>query len=287
MSSTAGDATRKAQDAGRKAQDAGRRAEGSDGVDLGIRAGLVAYGVVHLALGWLALQLALGDREGTPSQTGAVKELAQQPFGGALVWAVGIGMFLLVAWQVLEAAVGHREEEGKTRVRKRVTSVVKAVVYAVIGVSAIKVAIGARTSSSNDRQSDTWTAEVMSWPGGQVLIVIAGLAVVGVGAYLVHKAWSEGFRKYLAAGATSGEVGQAYVWFGKAGYTAKGVALAIVGGLFVYAGATHDAQKSGGLDTALQKVLQQPYGPFLLGLIAVGIICFGLFCFARARHLSR
>ncbi|MGZ4457203.1 MAG: DUF1206 domain-containing protein, partial [Nocardioides sp.] len=31
----------------------------------------------------------------------------------------------------------------------------------------------------------------------------------------------------------------------------------------------------------------QPFGPFLLGLIAVGIACYGLFCFARARHLSR
>ena len=68
---------------------------------------------------------------------------------------------------------------------------------------------------------------------------------------------------------------------------AKGVAFAIVGGLFVYAAVTHDAKKSGGLDVALHKVLQQPFGPFLLGLIAVGIGCYGLFCFARARHLSR
>jgi hypothetical protein len=34
-------------------------------------------------------------------------------------------------------------------------------------------------------------------------------------------------------------------------------------------------------------VLEQPFGPLLLGVIAVGIICYGLFCFARAKHLSR
>ena len=34
-------------------------------------------------------------------------------------------------------------------------------------------------------------------------------------------------------------------------------------------------------------MLQQPFGPVLLGLIAIGIGCYGLFCFARARHLSR
>jgi hypothetical protein len=33
-------------------------------------------------------------------------------------------------------------------------------------------------------------------------------------------------------------------------------------------------------------VLQQPFGPVLLVLIAAGIACYGLFCFARARHLS-
>jgi hypothetical protein len=68
---------------------------------------------------------------------------------------------------------------------------------------------------------------------------------------------------------------------------AKGVAFAIVGGLFCYAAYTHQPKKSGGLDVALHKVLQQPFGQFLLLAIALGIACYGLFCFARARHLSR
>ncbi len=57
--------------------------------------------------------------------------------------------------------------------------------------------------------------------------------------------------------------------------------------LFIYAAVTHDAKKSGGLDAALGTLLQQPFGPVLLGAISLGIICYGLFCFARARHLSR
>ena len=72
----------------------------------------------------------------------------------------------------------------------------------------------------------------------------------------------------------------------KAGYTAKGVAFGIVGSMFLYAGLTHDPKESGGLDQALHKVLQQPFGPFLLGLIALGLACYGLFCFARARHFN-
>ena len=61
----------------------------------------------------------------------------------------------------------------------------------------------------------------------------------------------------------------------------------VIGGLFVYAAVTHDAQKSAGLDQALQKIVQQPFGQILLALVAVGIACYGVFAFARARHLDR
>ena len=59
----------------------GRQAEQSDWLDHAVRAGLVAYGVVHLLIGWLAVQLALGDRSEKASTKGALAELAQQPFG--------------------------------------------------------------------------------------------------------------------------------------------------------------------------------------------------------------
>ena len=61
----------------------------------------------------------------------------------------------------------------------------------------------------------------------------------------------------------------------------------IVGSLFLYAALTHDPKKSGGLDQALQTVLEQPFGQALLTAIAIGIAAYGLFCFARAKHLSR
>ena len=52
--------------------------------------------------------------------------------------------------------------------------------------------------------------------------------------------------------------------FGKVGYIGKGIAIAIVGGLILYGGITHDASKSGNLDQALHKVLTYPFGQFLL-----------------------
>ena len=41
----------------------------------------MAYGVVHLLIAWLALQLAFGDHSENASSQGALRELASQPFG--------------------------------------------------------------------------------------------------------------------------------------------------------------------------------------------------------------
>ena len=270
----------------RRAGGAGRDAQDSQWVDRAARAGLVAYAVVYLMIGWLAVQLAFGDREGKPSSSGAMRELAQQPFDGVLIWLVSIGMFLLVLWKVLDAAFGHRDEEdGGKRTRARLTSAGNAMIYALIGFSGLQVATGSGGSSGKGQKS--WTASVMDVTGGQLLVGLAGLAIVGYGCYQVYKAWTEEFADKLDAEGRSGSTGTAYIAFGKAGYTARGIAFAVVGGLVVYGAATHDASTSGGLDQALFTVLEQPFGPVLLCALGVGLACYGVFTLARAKHLSR
>ena len=261
------------------------QAHNSDWMDHAIRAGLVAYGVVHLLVGWLALQLAFGEKEDSASNSGALHYLAQQPMGGVLVWLIAIGMFLLVLWRLLEFAFGYREESDDTkRWRKRATSLFKAVIYGVIGWSAVQTATG---SGGGGGGTDSTTAKLMDLPGGQLIVGAVGLAIIGYGGSLVYRGWTEKFREHLDAQGQAGKDGSIYVTLGKVGYIAKGVAIAIVGGLFCYAAITHDPKKSGGLDQALQTVLEQPFGQVLLTAIALGIAAYGVFCFARAKHLSR
>ena len=99
------------------AQLAGRKAENSEWLDHAVRIGMVAYGIVHLMVGFLAVQLALGSGGKSASQKGALAELAQQPFGKVLVWAIAIGMVLLVVWRVLDAAFGHQEKTGADKLK--------------------------------------------------------------------------------------------------------------------------------------------------------------------------
>ncbi len=258
--------------------------DGSDVLDHGVRLGLIAYGVVHLVVAWTSVQLALGDASGKASQTGALQQLAGDSMGGASLYAVALGFAALVFWQGAEALVGHRTEDGGKRVFKRVASAVKAVVYAALAVSSVKIASG---GGGRSKGTDSLTAQVMSAPGGRFLVGAAGLAVVAVGVYLAFKGVTRKFTKRIDTEGSSGNRRTPVVVLGTVGYVAKGVALAAIGGLFVSAAVQHDAQESGGLDQALHALLQQPFGRPLLIAVALGLAAYGLFCFLWARHLKR
>jgi hypothetical protein len=281
LSGTEGEAT---MDAPVRAEQAGRRAEDSDWMDHAVRIGLVSYGIVHLIIAWLALRLAFGDGGGSASSQGALQQVAKTGVGQVSLYVAALGFVALVVWQALEAAWGHRDEDGAKRVRKRVTSAAKVVLYASLAYSSLRTAMG---SSSGGGGTDGMTAKVMELPAGPVLVGAVGVGVLVVAGFLAYRGLSESFRSKLDVDGQSGKDGRAYVLFGKIGYVAKGVALAVVGVLFLYAAATHDPDKSAGLDQALHKLLDQPFGAPLLVLVALGFACYGLFAFAWAKHLDR
>jgi len=263
---------------------AATKTDGSDALDIAVRVGLVAYGVVHLLVAWLALQVAFGESGESASSSGAMQTLAEQPLGKVLVWAVAVGLVMLVLWRLLEAWQDAQSEDGKEQVLKPAGKLLKAIIYGAIAVSAIQVATG--SSGGGGGGTDGITTQLMSVTAGQFLVGAVGLAVICYAGYLVHRGWTEKFLEELD-GSHGRKAGKAYRWIGKVGHIAKGAAIALIGALFIWAAVTHDPKKSGGLDQALQELREQPFGQTLLVVVALGIACYGLFAFARARHLSR
>ena len=242
----------------------------SRGYHVLVGVGLASYGLVHLVLAWLALQVAFGGK-GDTSSGGALSELSQQPLGTVLLWIMALGLFTLVPWQIFEATIGREEPDRDGRLRRRLASAGRAVVYLAFGLLAVGVAIGS-DSASGDAQ-ETVSSRLMGLPFGRVLVGLLGAIVIAVGISQIVKGVKQNFVEDLDR-----TVGQTVRRIGTVGYCAKGVALGIVGGLFIWAAVTYDSDKAGGMDAALATLRDQPFGTVLLVIMALGIAAFGIYC---------
>ena len=236
------------------------------------RAGVAAEGVVYLLVAWLALQVALGGSGGSADSSGALGRVAAQPFGKVLLAVLALGFLAMVAWQVLAAVAAERTSQ-------RVKAVAKAVVAAALALSSARFLLGG--GSSAGQQQQTLTQRVLEAPGGPVLVVVAGLAVAAVGVALVVRGVQRKFEDKV-----EGSLSPALTGLGVAGWVARGVAFAVLGGLVV-ASAGGDTAKSRGLDAAFREIAQQPYGKVLLVLVALGLAAYAVFQLATARRRRR
>lgn len=235
-----------------------------------VTVGLMAYGLIHLLIAWIALQVAWGGSREEASHHGALQELADTPFGGIMLWAVAIGLFALVIWQGLELAFGAH----------KATAVGRGLVYLALGISALRVATG--SGGSSEARQKALSARLMTETPGRILVGLAGLAVIAVAAHHFYKAVTRQFTRDLTGGVSSNTI-----LLGRIGYGVKGVALLIVGGLIAWAAISYEPAKAGELDTALRTLKGQPFGPFLLTAVALGIACFGVYCFVWSRNAKK
>ncbi len=243
--------------------------------ELGARAGYAASGLVHVLIGVLAAQLALGSSEGSADQSGAFAQIASTPFGALVLWVSVVAFVALGAWQAAAAVSGAA---GETSDRAKAGG--KAVMYLALAGTAFAFARGG--GSSSGEQTSSTTGELMQATGGRLLVGAVGVAVVAVGGYHVYKGLAKTFLDDLQR-LPAGTTGRVARTAGIVGYAAKGVALGVVGVLFVVAAATADPQEASGLDGALHALREAPAGPVLLLLVAAGLVAFGGYCAVRSR----
>jgi hypothetical protein len=247
------------------------------------RVGLAAYGLVHFTIAYLAVRVALGASGAKADKGGALATIAAQPGGRALLWAVTVGLAMLVVWRLGEATVGLRWVQPRhKRIRKRIESALTAVLFGLLALSAGKLAAGAGADSGN--QQKAFTARVLALPIGQFLVGAVGVALLALAAYEIYRGIRKKFVEDLDLSTASPTARTAAIRLGQAGYPALGVAYGIIGILVITMAVTYRPNKAVGLDAALTTLAAQPYGTALLLLVAAGLACFGLYCLFDARY---
>jgi hypothetical protein len=71
---------------------------------------------------------------------------------------------------------------------------------------------------------------------------------------------------------------------GRLGYVARGVVFGLTGVFLVVAGVQARPDQARGLGGVLATLAGQPFGPWLLGLVAVGLVAYGAFMLIAARY---
>lgn len=274
----------KVADGERQVRRAGRRAR--PWIERLARAGYVAKGIVYAVIGVLALRQAFGSGGETTGTSGAVESVGARPFGSLLLAVLGLGLLGYMLWKLTQAVMDTENKGSDAK------GIVRRVAYAGSGLIHGGLALTAATvissGSSGGSSSDDWTATVMSFPIGRILVALVGLGVLAVAVYQLHAAYTAKFRSDLKLGEMNATAERWATRAGRIGTAARAITIGVAGLFVVLAAYRSDPSETRGLGGALQSLSNQPFGPYILGAVGAGLLLYAGFMMvvARYRHVD-
>ena len=252
------------------------------------RFGYAAKGVVYAIIGVLAAQAAFGGGGQTTGQSGALQQVVSQPFGRIMLGVVAVGLVGYAIWRLVQAIMDPEQEgtDGEGIV-KRIGFAISGIVYLGLAFTSFQIIRG--TGGGGGSSAEDFTARLMSQPFGRWMVGIVGVIIIGVGFFQLYKGFAAKFREDLKLS----EMGSAEeTWAtraGRIGLAARGVVYGVIGVLLIQAALQANPQQAGGLGQALSTLANQPYGPWILGLVALGLVAYGAYAalvLARFRKIE-
>ncbi len=241
------------------------------------RLGYAARGIVYLVLGWIAL--SSGKAMSTSETVQAVDDL---PGGGPLLAVLTVGLFGYGLYKLYTAALDLENDghDSKGTV-KRAARAIGGLTYWFLAFLAAKQLFGSKPSSAEAGQASGSSGskqeaatEIGAAAGGDILLIIIGLAVLALAASQFYIAYKAKFMQEMP-GAPS--------WVkpaGQLGYAARAIVVAIVGYFAIKAGLDGERVRNFGDALASLREGQET----LFKLIAAGLILFGLVSLMMARY---
>jgi hypothetical protein len=239
--------------------------------------GYAAEGVFYLPVGFFALHAALGHEQPSGS-TGALAKVGQTVIGDAMlaVLAAGLAAFVVWQWVVAVADPEHRGERGNAHRRwVRLGHFLNGLFHCVFVGEAVLSILGAGRGNDEKQSQVRWTARAFALPVGRYLVGLVGAGIVIFGLWQFYRAVTRDKNKRLDLDRARFRL--ALSALGVYGLLARGSLFCLVGAYLIDAAWRHDPRYSGGVAGALGGLKQQPYGDWLLGVVAVGLLCYGLY----------
>ena len=252
------------------------------------RLGYASKALIYAVVGYLALMAALRRGGKVTDTSGALRELLDEPFGQVLVLVLGIGLCGYAAWRILDAI---RDPDGHgTEVKGLITRIgnaVRAVIYGALGIEAFKLFRGLGGSSS--REAEMWTARLMGWPLGEVLVGLGGAIVAVYGVSEIVAAFRGGYSKTLDVRAIPAGFRTTAETISRLGIGARGVIITILGVFLVRAALQQDPSEAQGTRDSILTLTSLVPGRLALTFIGLGLLAYAFdqLLHARYRKIAR
>ena len=241
------------------------------------RLGYAARGIVYLVLGWIAL--SSGKALSTSETVQAIDEL---PLGGPLLAVLTFGLFGYGLYKLYTAALDLDNDGTDAKgLVERIARAIGGLAYWMLAFLAAQQLFGdkrqaaesGQASGSGGAKQDV-ASDVAATTGGDTLLVVIGLIILGVAAVQFAIAYKAKFMREMPGAPPLVKPA------GQVGYAARAIIVAMVGYFAVKAGLDGDRVRNFG--DALAVVREDHLT--LFKLIAGGLILFGLVSFVMARY---
>jgi hypothetical protein len=250
------------------------------------RWGYVARGVLYIIMGALALQLALGAGVKSADPVGALKVIAEQPYGKVLLVAMIVGLTGYSLWGFVRGLFDALDKGSDAKgLAQRASYLVSAISYGVLIVPAYQL-LNSRAASQQTGSPPGVVAQLMAKPYGIVLVYLFGLFWVVAGASQLIAAITASFMHDLNTSRMSASERRWAKTIGRIGYAARGVVYGLLAVFVLQAARTASPQQALGIDGVLMKLAQGPNGQLVLGTVAAGLVLFGIYSVLSARWYS-
>lgn len=250
------------------------------------RIGLIAYGLVHLGIAFLAVRIAtLGEREQHADPRGAIELVAAGSgfLGRWLLAGAAVALVAFAAWQLRAAAVGFRWARPEERWRKRLGAAAKAV--GVLSVAYLAAEFATRMQGRRNAFQAT-VDEVFAHTAGRWLVGAVGLFAIGMFFSMSYTGIRATFMGDLVPEKLPGHRRTLTLVTGSVGNLTRAVTFGVVGVLTVVAAWEDAPDRIGGVDIALRTLAAHTLGATMFVVAAVGFAAYCVYCVmdAYARH---
>jgi hypothetical protein len=209
--------------------------------------------------------------------------IASAPLGRVAVAAAAAGLLGYALWKLSQAVFGRGPEGGgDPDAKDRIGNAAGGIGYIVFFAVAVRILFGSSSSGSNSPSKAA--AGVLGWPGGPVIVGVAGAVMIAVSAYQAWDAWRGKFADDSKLGEMTPFERRAFMVIGRVGLIARALVFMLIGYFLVKTAISFNAHEAVGLDGALSRVHREPFGPWLLGFVGAGLLVFALYSLFAARY---